>query len=180
VLRQEIWRGLEDAAERLDFEKARRLRDDLVQAEALSQAQARMLEADRVHTLLLVLPSPEAHCREILLVIRGQLWSQVRANRKRGAEALALRLGEMWERATEQSVSGIDYDTLDEANILNRWLFRYAGHPAILPITELPDWPRLASQALSLSNSELEFKTREIDAEVDGVVVEEPVAHDVH
>jgi excinuclease UvrABC nuclease subunit len=180
VLRQEIWRGLEAAAERLDFEKARRLRDDLVQAEALSMAQARLQEADRVHTLLLVLPSSETKAREILLVIRGQLWSQVRADREAGAESLAMRLKEIWNRAAEHSVPSIDYDTIDEANILNRWLFRFSDHPAILPIAEPPDWPSLASNALSLSDAELEFKIREVDTEIDDVLAETTVANDVH
>jgi DNA polymerase-3 subunit epsilon len=180
ILRQEIWRGLEDAAERLDFEKARRLRDDLVQAEALSQAQARLSEADRVHTLLLILPSSEAGSREILLVVRGQLWSQVRANRKTGAEPLAARLEEMWNRAAKQPIARIEYDTIDEANILNRWLFRFAGHPAILRIGETPDWRALSVMALALTDEELDFKTRERDTDIDDVLVETSVAHVVH
>jgi excinuclease UvrABC nuclease subunit len=179
VLRQEIWRGLEDAAERLDFEKARRLRDDLVQAEALSMAQARLQEADRVHTLLVVLPSSETNAREILLVIRGRLWSQVRADRDAGAEPLATRLQKIWDRSAEHAVSPVDYDTIDEANILNRWLFRFSGHPAFLRISEPPDWPLLASRALSLSDGELDFKTREIDTEIDDVLAETTVANDL-
>jgi DNA polymerase-3 subunit epsilon len=180
VLRQEIWRGLEAAAAKLDFEKARKLRDDLVQAEALAEAQARLNEADRIHTLLLILPSAEAGHREILLVIRGQLWSQVRVERVGSAPKLATRLEEKWDRAGRQAKPVIDYDTIDEANILNRWLFRYAGHPAILPIPESPDWKKLAEHALSLKDAELEFKSREADTEIDDVLVDSVVAHDVH
>jgi excinuclease UvrABC nuclease subunit len=179
-LRQEIWRGLEEAAQRLDFERARRLRDDLVQAEALAEAQARLNEADRVHTLMLVLPSAKANCRELLLVIRGQLWAQIRADRAGGHKQLAGRVAEAWHRANHHQYSSIDYDTIDEANILNRWLFRFVGHPAILPILDQPDWEALAAQALALSDAELDFNMREVDSEIDEVFLEPAAVTDPH
>ncbi|MFL5760544.1 MAG: exonuclease domain-containing protein [Thermomicrobiales bacterium] len=174
ILREEIWSGLEEAAARLDFEKARRLRDELLQAEALSQAQARLLEAEQSHTLLLVQPSAEPNAREVFLVIRGRLWAQVRADMGRGPRTLAVRLEASWNRATSSSISPVDYDTIDEANILNRWLFRYAGHPAILAIEppDKPDWKDLSSRAFALSVEDLEFNDRDASSEIDEVLAE--------
>jgi DNA polymerase-3 subunit epsilon len=174
VLRDEIWHGLEEAAERLDFERARRLRDDLLQAEALSTSQARLNEAQRAHTLLLVLPSSDQKAREVLLVIQGRVWSQLRASMRDGHESLALRLEDSWNRATARPIPLVDYDTIDEVNILNRWLFRYAGHHAILPIVPIdgPNWSKLSINALSLNDEDLEFVDCEPAPDLDDVVIE--------
>jgi hypothetical protein len=122
--------------------------------------------------LLLVLPSAESDCREILMIIRGRPWAQIRANRNSGPELLAKRLEQVWERACSRPFGSVDYDTIDEVNILNRWLFRYAGHPAMLPLGDEPNWPVLAVQALSLDDLALEFNGRESNQDVDEVFAE--------
>jgi hypothetical protein len=70
----------------------------------------------------------------------------------------------------------IDHTTVDEANILNRWLFRNWGQPAILPIEgEPPDWEGLASRALALSNDDLMREVRSVDEEADELLEGEGV-----
>ena len=163
-----LWRGLEEAADRLDFERARRLRDDLHQVNQVVAAQRRLRDAVETHYLLLVLPAAESAAREVLLVAGGRLWAQLHAADAAGPIDLAQRLERSWDRLLARGVPVIDHDSVDDANILNRWLYANAGHPAILPLpwpTAAPDWTDLARRALSLGDDELTFDTRA--AEVD-------------
>jgi excinuclease UvrABC nuclease subunit len=160
ALRALLWQELEHAAERLDFEKARRLRADLSQIDQIVEAQRRLRTAELEHTLLLVLPSPDAAAREVLLVIQGRLWAQIRTPRSGSPASLAARLAATWSRAKGKGIPAIDQETLDETNILNRWLLRYAGHPAIVPLfsgdpDSSPDWEALAESVLRLSDEDL-------------------------
>jgi hypothetical protein len=115
------------------------------------------------------MPSSAAGCREILLVVAGRIWAQLRADRADPA-GLAERLAHSWDRVPATGPGPIDHDHVDEANILNRWLYRNAGHPAILPLTRpptTPDWPTVAAHALGLTDEELarDVVEAEIDAE---------------
>lgn len=159
VLYTRLWQGLEEAAQRLDFERARRLRNDLLQIEQVVEAQRRIRTAEREHTLVLVLPSAHRDAREILLIVQGRLWAQIRSHGPDESAWLAERLARAWTRYHGSEVRPVDYDAIDEANVLNRWLLRYAGHPAILPLTEMeadPDWNAIATWALGLEDSALE------------------------
>jgi hypothetical protein len=80
-LRARLWRELERAAENLDFERARRLRGDLQSALALIEEQDRLRTAEQSHNLLLVQPSADPEAREVLVILRGQIWAQVRVAR---------------------------------------------------------------------------------------------------
>lgn len=158
VLYERLWRGLEDAAARLDFEKADKLRREIQQIGQVVGAHKQLREAVETHTLLLVLPSADPAAREVLLVTGGRLWAQLRANRGNGAPELASRLERAWGRFQHHGNRPVDYDTVDDANILNRWLYRNAGHPAILPLRpsfESPSWHDLARRALDLTDEEL-------------------------
>ncbi|MGH2533646.1 MAG: exonuclease domain-containing protein [Thermomicrobiales bacterium] len=159
VLYARLWQGLEDAAQRLDFERARRLRNDLLQVEQVVEAQRRLRVAERGHTLLLVLPSADTQAREILIVVHSRLWSQIRARADDAEPALAKRLGEAWTRYRCAGISAVDYDSVDEANVLNRWLLRFSEHPAIRRIDEQAedlDWDELASWALGLQDTQID------------------------
>lgn len=73
---------------------------------------------------------------------------------------LALRLDRAWARFQAFGLDPLDNYDVDEANILNRWLFHHAGHPALLrlPIDgEHPDWQELARRALALTEAQLSF-----------------------
>ncbi len=166
VLYERLWRGLEDAADRLDFERARRLRDDLREVNQVVAAQRHLREAAETNHVLLVLPSSQSAAREVLLIAAGRLWAQLRVLRDDPAD-LASRLNRSWSRLLAAGIAGVDHDTVDEANILNRWLARNGGHPAILPLNPPPahpDWPDLALRALTLSDADLTFDARSLEA----------------
>ncbi|MDQ3043582.1 MAG: exonuclease domain-containing protein [Chloroflexota bacterium] len=159
VLFQRLWRGLEDAADRLDFERAARLRGDLTQVQSIVGAQRQLREAVETHSLLLVLPAVQPREREILLVLEGRLWGRYRTN---GPDVTRLTdwLRAAWDRRKVGSRNSIDYDGVDEANILNRFLYRNAGHPAVLPIDRAVaeiDWTEYAKRALAVEDSSLVF-----------------------
>jgi DNA polymerase-3 subunit epsilon len=157
LLYQQIWQGLEAAAERLDFERARRLRNDLRLLQFIVASQRMLHEATERHTLLLVMPSAAADHIEAVMVVRGRPWAQFRAARSETAESLAGRLGRSWARMIATGLGPIDHDSVDEANILNRWIARNWGHPAIMPIEtgESDEWARLARRALELPDAVL-------------------------
>lgn len=169
ALLEQLWQSLEEAARQLDFERARRLRNDLRSVEAIVSAQRSQRAAAERHTLVLVLPSVEPGSVETLLVVRGRLWSQIRAVRAEGSQMLAQRFVRSWERYQQAGLPPLDHTSVDESNILNRWLAHNWGHPAILPITsEQPDWSELAARALALSDDALTAEVRSLeDGELD-------------
>ncbi|MBA2753049.1 MAG: GIY-YIG nuclease family protein [Chloroflexia bacterium] len=150
VLYERLWHGLEQAAERQDFERARKLRNDITSLTHVVQAHGILRDAVENHTLALVLPGVEAGMREVFIVIAGQIWSRSRVADDDRVDA-AGRLGASWQRARRAPVRELDHHAIDEANILNRWLHQHAGHPAIVPLRGTdPDWPGIVSLALSL------------------------------
>lgn len=208
-LRERLWAELEAAAARLDFERASKLRKDLRSALALIAEQARLRTAEAEHTLLLVQPSFDPACRELIIVLHGRVWGQLRVNRVTALEQRRLsspaadddmvihigdgaidsgtieddqvrafipgevsdvvdRLRLQFGRYAKASMQPVDHYQLDEANILNRWLFKHQGCPAIIPI----DLERVAArgylvsltvQALSLNDAQLVADGRAVD-----------------
>jgi len=180
VLYERLWQGLEDAAERLDFERAALLRRELLHLNGVVGAQRRLREAAETQTLLVVLPSSERGCREVLVVGAGRLWAQFRARRVEGEGDLSARLAAAWERFGRHGLRPIDHETVDETNILNRWLHQHAGHRAILPLDappSAPPWTELARRALDLADDDLLFEPQVVDEgglsdEDDGATIE--------
>ncbi|CAA9542687.1 MAG: Excinuclease ABC subunit C [uncultured Thermomicrobiales bacterium] len=171
VLYERLWKGLEDAAARLDFERAHKLRLNLQQVTQVVANHRSLREAAETQTLLAVLPSAEAGSREVLLVIGGRIWGQYRAARKGGAEGLAARLATAWGRYRASGMRPVDHDSVDDANILNRWLYRNAGHPAIVPLetdADGPDWAGLAGRALAIEDIEMVFDVKALEGEDEG------------
>lgn len=171
ALYHELWRGLEAAAERQDFERAAKLRDDLQTVTHVVNTHRVMREATEAHTLLLVQPSSDPLCREVLLVCAGRLWSQHRAQRVDPA-SLAVRLSQSWDRYDCHGIQPVDQHSVDVTNILNRWLHQHAGHPAILPIRQEDgvDWERLAQNVLGLPD-EAFAPARTVVGDIDEVAV---------
>jgi DNA polymerase-3 subunit epsilon len=169
VLFQQIWSGLEEAAARLDFERARRLRNDLRLLQQVVASQRALRQATEHHTLLLVLPSAEANHVEIKLIVRGRPWAQFRVSRDDSVDDLAGRLDRSWTRFVATGALPIDHDSVDEAHILNRWLARNWDHPAVLPMTSLndPDWRDFARRALTLTDAELTQTGRDFSDETE-------------
>ncbi len=205
-LRARLWTDLEAAAERLDFEKATALRKDLRAALGLIEEQDRLRVAEQSHNLLLVQLSADPDAREVLVILHGQTWAQLRVQRmpeieiegfpdeddpeppdddlvvimpvaRRAADEvtvmdgarvtdLADRLLPVMQRASSTAMQPLDQYRADEANIVNRWLFRNWGHPAILPLdldrlTDRGYLVSLAVKVLSLTDEALETVIQE-------------------
>ncbi len=161
ALRERIWQGLEEASAKMDFERASKLRNDLRQVTAVVDAQRQLREAADHSNLLLVQPSVAPGCREIMFVVGGRLWAQIRADRSNPG-MLADRLEVSHGRIPAGGLPPISHDVIDETNILLRWLSRNDGHPAILPLdfgSSSPDWADLARVALAIPDDDV---TREM------------------
>lgn len=155
-----LYHQIDRAAERLDFEKARELRADLVLVQSVAISQKEMAYAALNHNALVVLPSPKPNERTILLVIDGLLWATLQVENKSSARALAVRLAEAYGRVDSSPVERPDHASIDDATILNRWMRKQSGHPAILPIDRSStaiDWRVLAVRALELTSEDLQL-----------------------
>ncbi|MGI8484598.1 MAG: exonuclease domain-containing protein [Thermomicrobiales bacterium] len=214
ALFERLWGELELAATNLDFERAGKLRRDLRSVLGLVQNQQKLREAERIHTLLLVLPSPDIDFREILMIFHGRVWARFQMKREasregkpapglviddsvisltlapssptpsapvedfvvagdiRNVDELSARLERSAQRYDECGSVPLDHHMVDENNILNRWLMRYAGHPALLPLPDQPEahhWQQLTAIAQSLTDEELLFKDKpDAEVEIDG------------
>ena len=199
-LKEQLWADLEEAAAKLDFERATKLRQDLRSALALIEEQDRLRTAEQTHNLLLVQASADPESRELLVILHGQIWAQLRVQRMPEIEFegypdpdtdqldedqvsiqltgrkpsdevtvvdglrvndLSDRLLAVLQRYSDATLQPIDQYRADEASIVNRWLFRNAGHPSIIPLDEdrLVDRGYLVSLALkvlSLTDEALE------------------------
>ena len=158
VIYERLWRSLEDATDRLDFEKAARLRRDLLDVNATIGAQRQLRQAVESHTLILVLPSAMQHARELLVVVEGRLWAQIRATPEISRTELVARLSRLWSRLLATKRRPVEHSNLDETNILNRWLYQHVEHPAIVPLKappETPNWEGVVDQVMSMSPEDL-------------------------
>jgi DNA polymerase III subunit epsilon len=159
ALHELLWKGLEDAATALDFERASRLRRELQASLALTAAQRRMREAAESDWLLLVLPSAVTGSRELLLVLGGRLWAQLRVANDEEPGELANRLHAVWRRFRERGLRELDHDSVDDMAILGSWLSRHEGHPALiaLPTSSEPYWPDFAVKVQAVRPEALDF-----------------------
>jgi len=155
TLYEHIWRGLEEAAATLDFERAERLRRELRVAETVVRSQRRIRSAIEHGCCVAVLPSSQANAREVLLVTKGRLWAQLRVADDGAPEDLAARLTRSWQRYVSQDSSHLDHDTVDEAHLLLRWLVRQEGDAGQLSVDESTDWLAVATQLLAVPSERL-------------------------
>jgi DNA polymerase III epsilon subunit family exonuclease len=159
-LQELLWSGLEDAAAALDFERASRLRRDLQASLALTATQRRLRESTEANWVVLVTAAAQAEHRELMVILRGRLWSQLRAEDSSPPAEVASRLEKCWERFIAVGIGEPDHDSVDDMHILGSWLARHEGHPAILMIeerAEAPDWQAMAGRALALRRDQLDF-----------------------
>lgn len=170
TLYQQIWQGLEAAAQRLDYERARQLRNDLSQLESIVAAQKSLRQATERHNLILVLPSRERNHVELVLVVKGHAWARLRVDRGAPRNETCVRLEQSWERYLVKPPKSIDHNAVDEANILNRWLARNWTHPAVLPLESFVnlDWAPLVALALALSDEQLHADAPPMEDEAAG------------
>ncbi len=141
---------LADAAEKLDFERASRLRDRLRRVQQLILSQQILDEAAQRGNRVVVTPSVDPDSRELMLVIHGRLWAQIGFNVGEDDSEVIQRLQSSWQRSTQFPVPNVDHDSLDQVHILERWLRKHDGHPAVLPVGDEPDWSEVLTIARSL------------------------------
>jgi hypothetical protein len=161
ALHELLWSGLEDAAAALDFERASRLRRDLQASLNLTASQRRLRESTEANWVLLVTAAAQPEHRELMVILRGRLWSQLRVEDNSPPAELASRLATCWERFNVVGVGEPDHDSVDDMHILGSWLARHEGHPAILTIQEragTPDWQGMARRALGLGRDQLDYE----------------------
>ncbi len=85
------------------------------------------------------------------------MWAQIRAEQSKPT-LLAERLETSWGRVPPTGLPPVNHNTIDETNILLRWLSRNDGHPSILPLDlsfDQIEWTTLAGTALALSDDDL-------------------------
>ncbi len=146
---------LAEAVERLDFERAARLRDLLQRSGELVLTHQLVENTITGRPCLIVTPCPETGDRAFLLIIRGRLWARVLADRKEHDADVAARLKASWERAQQAPPWTLDQETLDATIILARWLQRHAGHPTVVALKEPMDWEAVVRYGRELPDSVL-------------------------
>ena len=164
ALYQVLWNGLEDAAARLDFEKAARIRQDLLSVQSITAAQRRLREAIEANNLLVVLPASDGE-RDLLLVVSGRIWARFRLGSNTSTEVMAGRMRQSWERLRRHGPLVVDHDHIDETNLLGKWLSVNAGHPALMPLPAAAkdvDWAALIANAASVGLDDLVFDQRSV------------------
>jgi DNA polymerase III epsilon subunit family exonuclease len=162
---------IERAAERLDFEKARELRADLMLVQSVAASQKEMAYAASHHNALIVLPSAKSDERTVLMVIDGLLWSTLAVENRSSARSLAVRLAHAYGRVESTPPERPDHASIDDTIILNRWMRKQSGHPAILPFdrsASVIDWLSMAQRALGLSSDDLHLDLSARIPEADG------------
>lgn len=163
-----IQRQLAEAAEHLDFERAARLRDRMRRVRQLILSQQILDDAAGRGNLVIITPAVDPTARELLLVIRGRLWAQFVVQTSDAARSVAARIEQSWQRAKAFPDPGVDHDSLDQVHILERWLRKHDGHPAIVALNDEPEWLELIAYARARTNEELT-----LDHLDDPVVVDE-------
>ena len=160
ALHEVLWSGLEEAAAALDFERASRLRRDLQASLALTAAQRRLRESTEANWVIVVTAAAQPESREIMLIVRGRMWAQMRVQDVMPPLELAVRLEESWQRFLTIGIGDPDHDSVDDMHILGSWLARHEGHPAVLTLEQTvvdPNWQFLAERALGLRRDQLDF-----------------------
>jgi excinuclease UvrABC nuclease subunit len=134
---QQLHRQLEDAAEKLDFERADRIRKSILNLTAVLGEQKRTRDAESLHNLLLVLPGMDDDHRDVWMVIHGRLWARfdIDTSAEGIEDELKARLGRSLERARVAKMPPKDHHEVDESGILNRFLFRNEDSEAMVLLT---------------------------------------------
>jgi DNA polymerase III subunit epsilon len=132
---------LERTAERLDFEKAARVRNRIDRVTELSQSQEILSLAVNHGDLAIILPAVDLESREIMLTRFGRPWSRRIVHPDEPVDDVVAELSRSWERATLLATPTILQRELDSVQILNRWVRKNWDHPSIIPLAgDQLDW----------------------------------------
>lgn len=134
VMYQQLHTQLEDSAEHLDFERADRIRKNILNLTAILGEQKRTRDAEALHNLVLVLPGTEDHQRQVWLMVHGRLWARflIDTTTADAEDLLAEQLRQSLERIGGAMLAPKDHHEVDEAGILTRFLFRNEGSEAMV------------------------------------------------
>ncbi len=161
---QQMHRQLEEAAENLDFEKADRIRKNILNLTAILGEQQRTRDAKALHNLVLVLPGEEKNTRQAWLILQGRLWARFTFDTL-GTDTqqdLAERLEQSLSRSKSTPPMPRDHHEVDEAGILTRFLFRNEGNEAMVLLTmddndEVIDDPEdIAKRVIAVKDSAID------------------------
>lgn len=170
---------LEESAEKLDFERADRIRRNILNFTAIMTEQQRTRDAHSLHNITLVMRGPIENSRDIWLVLHGTLWARfmVDTSDSEAGSDLAERLERSLARAATEPSRPRDHHQVDEAGILTRFLFRNEGSEALVPLAMtddgvVADTPGdIARRALAVTEEAIEAldvnRKIETDSEVD-------------
>jgi len=191
-IQRRLWDKMALAAEREDYTEAARLRDAIKTVEGIARTQQALARQVETGHLALALPSPEAGCAEVLLVVRGRVAAQRRVGNDDTADALTEWLQAAYRRAselpappppparrkkanaetdTETSATTplvIAQDDVDEIHILERWLHHHASEPGQFPLPDDRDavsgWAALAESLLAYNPAAEDWAAADLDA----------------
>jgi DNA polymerase-3 subunit epsilon len=157
VMLAKLHSELETSAQTLDFERARKLRNSINLLQSIIVANVRLAKADHREAAVIVQPGAAAGSRNIMLVVRGRIWSATLAGPETSAVELADRLDASWRRYCAVGHSDIDHQSLDDVIIVMRWLERAGESPCVVRLDIEDDirWFEVATQVLSLTDAML-------------------------
>jgi excinuclease UvrABC nuclease subunit len=137
VMLQTVEDAMYRAAERLDFERAGRLRDALAQARQVIVSQELLTGAIERNNLVIVCPSVEPGAAELFGIRHGRLFEQCTLQDVAQADAEEVVFGflQRLERAAAAPLL-VGQEEIDAIIIIGRWLARY-GESA--QVVRLPD-----------------------------------------
>jgi excinuclease UvrABC nuclease subunit len=146
---ERLWQQLRQASDRLDFERAARLRDAIGHVSQVTIGQHLLTAAVAGSHYLIVQPSAIEAARELLLIVAGRLACQLTLPASADHQPIAAHLYTAWQTASaaHQPDRPVDQASLDEIAIISRWLAQHHGSPAILDLPQPADdsagWQRL-------------------------------------
>lgn len=146
-----MWEQLETAAVELNYERARKLRNNVQLLQNLVGAHRRLKAAEEENTLAIAQPGVDPDTIEVMIVVRGQLWSSHVLALHDDATHVAQRLATSWARRARAPHRPLDHLTLDDVSILNRWIAKMDGSPCLIRFEiDAPYWDSVAACVLSL------------------------------
>ncbi|MCO5226103.1 MAG: exonuclease domain-containing protein [Thermomicrobiales bacterium] len=133
----QLQQQLEESAEKLDFERADRIRRNILNLTSILGEQQRTRDADALLTLALVLPGPETSQRDIWLVLHGRIWARFLLDlaQEEAETDLVERISRSLERARAYVPPPRSTYEVDEAGLLTRFLFRNEGSAAMVMLS---------------------------------------------
>jgi excinuclease UvrABC nuclease subunit len=137
VMLQTVEDAMYRAAERLDFERAGRLRDALAQARQVILSQELLTGAIERNNLVIICPSVEPGAAELFGIRHGRLFEQhtLQDVVQAGAEEEVLGLLQRLEQAAAAPLI-VGQEEIDAIIIIGRWLARYGESAQVVRLPE--------------------------------------------